>query len=83
MSTNTTPKRRAQRTARLRRRATVTGVGVLLSAFVLVGVTTALPSDDPQPSNVPAGTSVTNDGDQPAQGRVPAAALRRIKTRQS
>jgi hypothetical protein len=83
MSTNTTLKRRAQRTARLRRRATVAGVGVLLSALVLVAATTALQSDEPQPVNVPASTSVTNDSGQPAQGRASAAAPRRIKTRQS
>jgi hypothetical protein len=84
MTTNTTLKRRAQRTAQLRRRATVAGVGVLLSAFALVGLTTtALPSDEPQPAHVPASTSVTNDSGQPAQGRASVAAPRRIKTRQS
>lgn len=82
MTNTTAVKRRAQRTARLRRRATVAGVGMLLSAFALVAATTALPPDEIQQASVPASTTVTNEGGGSPQVGT-SAAPRRIRTRQS
>jgi hypothetical protein len=72
---------RARRTQVIRRRATAAGVGVLLGAFALVGVTTSLPADD---SSAASTASPTPTVRAPAQSRQAAAtAPRRVRTRQS
>jgi hypothetical protein len=83
MADTVTLSRRSQRTATIRRRATLAGVGGLVGAFVLVTVTTSLPAD--QPATVPAassGQSMSTPA-QPRQAAPAAATSRRIKTRQS
>jgi len=75
--------RRSQRTAVLRRRATAASLGVLLGAFTLVGVTTALPPDEPQGAPTPPSGAVANPSSPSSQVRAAASAPRRIKTRQS
>jgi hypothetical protein len=80
MADTVPPNPRAQRTRTIRRRATVAGLGVLLGAFTLVGVTTSLPAEQ-QASAPPVsdGAAVTAT----SRPRQAAPAPRRIKTRQS
>lgn len=72
---------RAQRTATLRRRATGVSVGVMLGAFVLVGVTAPLPTEGTEPQAATHGAPTVG---APTQSRsTPVTAARRVRTRQS
>ena len=74
--------RRSRRTALIRRRATVAGLGALLGAFVLVGVTTPPPA--PTTSATAASAGAVTPADSRLNQAAPAApAPRRVKTRQS
>jgi hypothetical protein len=75
--------RRSQRTRTLRRRATAAGVGVLLGAFALVGVTTSLPADQTAPAMTAPSTAALRAGGQARPAAATTPAPRRIKTRQS
>jgi Na+/alanine symporter len=75
--------RRSHRIAALRRRATAATIGTLLGAFLLVGVTTALPSDEPLRSAAPPSAAVAPPSSPANQAQAAALAPRRIRTRQS
>jgi hypothetical protein len=83
MADTATLSRRSQRTATVRRRATAASVGILLGAFALIGVTTALPIDPaPATATAPSGPALSATS-RPRQPAATAPATRRIRTRQS
>lgn len=83
MADTVTLSRRSQRTAAIRRRATIASVGVLLGAFAVVGATTSLPADQPASASTAPSVPTVSMPAQPRQAAPAAPAPRRIKTRQS
>jgi hypothetical protein len=82
MTDPNTSRRRLQRSAALRRRATAASLGILLSASALVAVTTPL-GEIPAGSAAPTSSSAIASNDPMRQPAPAPVQQRRIRTRQS